>query len=288
MKSRDLSGISQKEFEEKQHALDVEKWIESEKVGYDLCGTMTWCAYCVKAESFPCAKAQFREKMESALDDLVDEIIEKESSAGKASRRIDDTQEVVAKEAKEEIAIENTVSIPEGYERVVRLRRSFRSKLIQSEKIQDVYTQIKNVILGYGGVKSRQCVNSENFRVGKVKFAKLAISGKALYLYLALSPAEFENLSYRFEDLSDKKSHRETPMRVKITGSKTLKNARGLLEILAHKFGLVDVGCIYTDFHYPYETDESLIRRSLIKPYLVLVKLNQGNRKASQNNDKIQ
>ena len=274
MNNKSLAGISQAEFEQKQHLLDVEKWIASERAGYDLCGTMTWCRYCVKAETYPCAKAQLRERMDGALDELVDEIIEKESAASSA-RAEQETEQALSEQAAEEIASEDLSAAPSGYEYVVRYRRSFRSKVIQNAKIQDVYTQIKNAILGYGGVKSRQCVASENFRAGGVKIAKLCIAGKTLSLYLALSPQEFEDSKYRFEDVSDKKSHRETPMRVKITGSRTLKQAKELLDILAQKQGLANVGCIFTDFHYPYETDEALIRRSLIKPYTALAKIRQ-------------
>lgn len=276
MKNRNLSGISQAEFEEKQHILDVEKWIASERAGYDLCGTMTWCKYCVKAEAYPCAKAQLRERMESALNELsedIDEYAPDETIARESER---ETSSVIAEEAGEEIARENLSGIPVGYVSVVRLRRSFRSKLIQNEKIQDIYTQIKNAILGYSGVKSRQCVASENFRVGRTKIAKLSITGKTLSLYLALSPQEFEDSKYRFEDVSEKRSHHETPMRVKITGSRTLKQAKELLDELAQKFGLVNVGCIFTDFHYPYQTDEELIDKSLIKPYTALVKIKQN------------
>ena len=51
-----------------------------------------------------------------------------------------------------------------------------------------------------------------------------------------------------------------------------LKQAKELVELLARSFEIADVGCIYTDFHYAYRTDEELIRKGLIKPYTVLVK----------------
>ena len=67
MKGKDLSSISETEFADLQHVIDVDKWLASERAGRDLCGTMTWCTLCVKGEMFPCAKAQLREKMEQAL-----------------------------------------------------------------------------------------------------------------------------------------------------------------------------------------------------------------------------
>ena len=161
---------------------------------------------------------------------------------------------------------------PDGYEYVTRFRRSFASKIIQNEPAQDLYTEIKNAVLSYGGVKSRLCVGSENFRIGRQKIAKLAVAGKTLMLYLALDPKQFEDTAYRFEDMSDKRSHAATPLRVRLTSRRAVRKAKELLDILARKFGLSSVGCIYTDFHYAYRSDEYLIGKGLIKPYRALVK----------------
>ena len=65
-----LAGIPAEEFERLQHRLDIEKWLASEQAGRDLCGTMNWCKYCVKAEKDPCARAVMREKMDSAMQVL--------------------------------------------------------------------------------------------------------------------------------------------------------------------------------------------------------------------------
>ena len=227
-------------------------------------------------EIYPCAKAQFREKMETALDDLVDEILEKES-AETVEEETDSQilQQDVAEELAVEDLAEDAIQVPEGYECVTRYRRSFRSRVIQNAPVQDVYTELKNALLGYGGVKSRMCQSGENFRAQGHKIAKFVVTGKTLSLFLALSPAEFENSPYRFEDVSEKKSHRETPMRIKITGRRALKQAKELLGVLAQKLGLAEVGCIYSDFHYAYKTDHDLIEAGLIKPYTALVRKKQ-------------
>lgn len=282
MNGKDLSGISQQEFEKQQHVLDVEKWLASERAGCDLCGTFPWCGQCVKAEKYPCAKAKLRAEMERAMDELVDEIIEKEkkkdfSSPADESAKIEDEtalREIAEDEiAAADLAKETDEAIPEGYEYVVRYRRSFQAKLIQSELLQDLYTEVKNALLTLGGVKTRMCHGSENFRAGDKKIAKLAAGSKKLWLYLALDPNECDEARYRFEDVSDVKAHRETPVRVKITGSRSLKRAKELIAMLEHTYGLADVGCIYTDFHYSYKTDEQLVAEGLIKPYTALVKI---------------
>lgn len=283
MSGKDLSGISRQEFEEQQHILDVEKWLASERAGYDLCGTFPWCALCVKAEKYPCAKAKFRSQMEQAMDELVDEIIEREEKksfvppAEDESAKQEDAaalREIAEDEiAAADLAKETDKAIPDGYEYVVRYRRSFRSKLIQSELLQGLYTEIKNSLLTLGGVRTRMCHGSENFRAGDKKIAKLVAGSKKLWLYLALDPNECDEARYRFEDVSDVKAHRETPVRVKITGSRSLKRAKELIAMLEHTYGLADVGCIYTDFRFPYRTDEQLVAEGLIKPYTALVKI---------------
>lgn len=164
------------------------------------------------------------------------------------------------------------VTVPAGYELVTRYRRSFRARLIQSPVLQDLYTEIKNALLGLGGVKSRVGQNGENFRVGKERIAKLCVSGKTLSLYLSLAPSMYEDTKYHYEDMTDKKSHAETPMRIKITGKRTLKQAKALLRDLASQYGLASVGSFYSDFHYAYQDDAALIAKGLIRTYQVVVK----------------
>ena len=65
---------------ERQQKLDVEKWLLSEKLGYDKAGGMDWCTYCIYTQyadnqngakcnfidngrnGFPCARAYNRMK----------------------------------------------------------------------------------------------------------------------------------------------------------------------------------------------------------------------------------
>lgn len=276
-KDKNLSAIPAEEFAACQKALDIDKWLASERAHRDQCGTFPWCAYCVKAEAYPCAKAKFRQEMERALDEISDELItEQEGETPESSQEVVD--EIAAEEISE-CALAAAKEIPDGYEEVTRYRRSFKSRIIQSAPLQDQYTELKNTLLGYAGVKTRICQSGEHFRVGGKRVAKLVVTGKKLSLFLALSPEEFESTNYRFEDVGEKKSHRETPMRVKITGKRAMKQAKELLGILMDRLGLAQVGCIYSDFHYPYRTDEELIRKGLIKPYKTLVKKKAENKK---------
>ena len=283
-----ISGVSQEEFARMQRVIDVDKWLASEAAGRDLCGTMDWCGLCVKAETHPCAKAKFRKQLQDALAEATAEAAPDAQAAGTEGPDAE-VSAILGEELAEECAAEDLAGergaaaqngqvlqdarpAPDGYEYVTRFRRSFASKIIQNETAQDLYTEIKNAVLSYGGVKSRLCVGSENFRIGRQKIAKLAVAGKTLMLYLALDPQQFEDTAYRFEDMSDKRSHAATPLRVRLTSRRAVRKAKELLDILARKFGLSPVGCIYTDFHYAYRSDEYLIGKGLIKPYRALVK----------------
>ena len=298
-RKKDLSAISQAEFAQQQTILDIDKWLASEKAKRDLCGSMRWCKYCVRGETYPCAKAQFREKMEDALDEIVDEIIEKERQSKQPSaQETDQTDRILEEEVDEEVALAdiseedessrrakaeqggeavlrdegNRKEIPQGYEYVTRYRRSFRSRLIQSGAVQDTYTELKNAIMAYAGIKVRACKNYESYRLGGERIAKFAFAGKTLVLYMALEPLEFENSVYRFEDMSDKRTHRDTPLRIKLGSRRSVRQAKELLSILFRKKDTAEVGCVYTDYHIPYRSDEELIAEGLIQPYRVLQK----------------
>ena len=47
---------------EHQQKIDVEKWETSEKAGMDLCGEASYCKYCDKSLSTPCARASIAEE----------------------------------------------------------------------------------------------------------------------------------------------------------------------------------------------------------------------------------
>ena len=278
-----LAGISAEEFSRLQSALDVEKWLASEQAGCDLCGSFSWCGYCVKAEKEPCARAQMRQKLDSAMDELVSEIVEKEERLQKAHSRPDgETREILQEEAAEEIAAEDLGGslrarvLPDGYEEVTRYRRTFLARLIQNPAVQDGYTELKNALLGFAGVKARLCKTGENFTVGRKILAKFRITGKTLSVYLALGTEEFENSKYRFEDVSDKKSYAATPMRLRITSARAVRHAKELLRLLMQRKEVSEVGCMYTDFHYPLRSDEELLAEGLIVPYRALVKSKNG------------
>ncbi len=151
----------------------------------------------------------------------------------------------------------------------VRYRTSFMSRLIQSEEpIQDYYTEIKNALLSYKGVKAKSSWNFESFNKGRIQCAKLNVKGNALQVYLGLDPNEYNANKYHFTDVSDKPKLDKVPMLLKVKSDRGLKYALELVEEMMTKFEIEKVETKYVDYHMPYETTEELAARDLVKVIL--------------------
>ena len=152
---------------------------------------------------------------------------------------------------------------------MVRYKRSFLARYIQADEIlQDYYTIIKNEFLSYNGVKSRISWSKETYKRGRTPIAKLDVKGKALYMWLALEPAEFENTKYHFKNVSDQRIGEEYPMLVKIRSPRSLKYAKELIARLMEMLGIARVEREDEDYRIRYHEDEELIEMGLIKVVL--------------------
>jgi len=152
---------------------------------------------------------------------------------------------------------------------MVRYKRSFLARYIQADEIlQDYYTIIKNEFLSYNGVKSRISWSKETYKRGRTPIAKLDVKGKALYMWLALEPAEFENTKYHFKNVSDQRIGEEYPMLVKIRSPRSLKYAKELITRLMEMLGIARVEREDEDYRIRYHEDEELIEMGLIKVVL--------------------
>ena len=149
----------------------------------------------------------------------------------------------------------------------VTYKRSYLSKMIQSEStVQNYYSAIKNKLLSYKGVKSRISFNYESFNKGRVPCAKVNIKGKTLVMYLALKPSDYVGTKYFFTDVSSIAKYETVPMLIKVKSDRGLKYAFQLIEDMMGKhLGIAALVQNNIDYTMPYETDEQLIARGLIK-----------------------
>ncbi len=170
--------------------------------------------------------------------------------------------EMLAQEAAGEVRLVN------------RYRRSFRSRMIQSQgNVQEYYSVIKNALLSYKGIKDRTSWDYESFNKGRVKVAKINAKTKTLYLYLAIDPATLQDTKYFFEDMSDKKKYAQVPVLMKIKGERKLKHALELIEkICTEQLELPAVKDFEAaDYTVPYENTAALVDQGLIKQYTAAV-----------------
>ena len=156
----------------------------------------------------------------------------------------------------------------EGNRIDIKYSRSFTANLIQSDDtVKDYYSELKNHILSYKGVKSRISWKFDSYNRGRDQLFKVKLRGKTICLYCALDPNEFDESKYHHEPI-DAKIFEDVPMLVKIKSGLGLRKAKELVDITMAKFGIEkDEKAKTVDYvaKYPYEPNEPLLARKLIK-----------------------
>ncbi len=156
---------------------------------------------------------------------------------------------------------------------VTRYRRSFQSRLIQSQgSVQDYYNLLKNALLSYKGVKNRVSWNYESFNRGRMHVAKMNAKTRTLYLYLALNPEELADTKYGIVDMSSKKKYATVPVLMKIKGDRKFKYAMELIDKLCgENMTLTKLEREEVDYRLPYQTTEQLVEAGVIKKFVASI-----------------
>lgn len=151
----------------------------------------------------------------------------------------------------------------------VRYNRSFTAKLIQADDtLKSAYSDLRNELVRYG-LKSRMSWSNESWYLGRNTYAKFAIRGKTLSLYLALDPDEFEGTKYIFRDARGVEKYREVPMRVKLTSDRAVRWSKELIFAAAAKKDLKRQDLPEENFRPDYRNTTSLVREKLVKLHYV-------------------
>ena len=156
---------------------------------------------------------------------------------------------------------------------VTRYRRSFQSRLIQSQgNVQEYYNILKNALLSYKGIKNRVSWNYEAYNRGRVHVAKMNAKTKTLYLYLALDPEELKDTKYGIVDVSSKKKYASVPVLMKIKGERKFKYALELIEKLCgENLQLPKLELPEVDYRVPYQTTEDLVAAGVVKKMVACI-----------------
>ena len=152
---------------------------------------------------------------------------------------------------------------------VIRYSKSFLAKLIQSDdQVKRYYSELKNYLLSYSGIKSKISWKHEAFRIGRQMLVKLRLRGKTLSVCLALNAADYAETKYHVEDMSDIKSLAKTPCLYRIKNDRRFNYAKELIDTLMDKWGIAknptEEEVDYAS-QYPYETTDMLLGEKLIK-----------------------
>jgi len=209
------------------------------------------------AETAPAAPTQPVEAMKPAAEETQEEV--------KAAPVAEEPAPVAEAEAEEEG--EEAVTVADGSGNVFRIRflKSFAAKLIQSsDEAKGYYQEIKNEILSYENVSSRVSWHYESFNSGRTALIKLGVRGKTLCVYYALDAGDYENTKYKVELCASSK-FAAVPCMYRIKSARRCEFAKELIAALAEKFGLVRGDERKEEYPMPYEGNEPLLERGLIK-----------------------
>lgn len=155
-----------------------------------------------------------------------------------------------------------------GKVKLVKLDRSFMSRVIQGDKIKRFYEEVKNYALSFEKVKARTSWGAESFSVGNETVIKLVVTGGALCVCLALSPKEYAQKEYPHGDWSAKKDFAATPMLMPVRTAQEAKLARRLIaEAFTSRCVYTQEFPVWTDYAASLlnQKDEALIKKNLIK-----------------------
>ena len=163
---------------------------------------------------------------------------------------------------------------------VTRYRRSFRSRMIQSQgNVQDYYSEIKNQLLSYKGVKGRVSWGNESFNRGRSYVAKVNAKTRTLYVYLAIDPATLADANYEVVDMSSKKKYAAVPSLIKVRGDRKFKFVTELIRrICEDEMTLPPVKDFAPeDYRVPYSDTEALVAEGLVRKMVAAVPVVKEN-----------
>ena len=113
--------------------------------------------------------------------------------------------------------------------------RSYEEKLFDAEQfLTDVYIDINNVI-DDSNITSTRNFRNEKYKYGNKTIMILAIHGKTLNVYLPLNPEKFKGTILKFDDVSNMKTYKDFPMRIKISNKTQLKETLKLIKLVKLK-----------------------------------------------------
>lgn len=211
------------------------------------------------------AKEPIAETVSEVLEE--EDLLEEESSATEDFEEDEEETEL----ADEAVLVDDSADGESGImilgEKHLKVRydRSFVAKLIQSDDVfKGRYSEITNELLNFG-LKPRMSWSSESFGFGRGTYARLAVRGKTLSLYLAIAPEKLAGTKYNFKDVSAVVKYRDVPVHFKLSSDRSVRWAKELIAFLAAENSLLRIERAEENFRPDYRDTASLVRDGYIK-----------------------
>ncbi len=205
---------------------------------------------------------------EVAAQPVITEVAEEEEAEEEEETDGESKESFADDEAETDQPVRSVAKI-DGHVRyiIIKYKKSFTAKLIQSEdSVKQEYSQIKNELLSYEGVKARMSWKCETFYSGRTTYAKLCIRGKRLGLFLALDAKKYEDTKYIVDDMSEVAAYEKTPSLYRIKNARRLKYSADLIaDAMGDRAKSTEYAPVDWAERYPYEEIEPLIERNLVK-----------------------
>lgn len=176
-----------------------------------------------------------------------------------------DEAEEVAILVDEGDAVEEEVEEATG--KVLRYNRSFTARITQAHNdLKGYYSELKNYILSFAGIKGSVSWRHEVFRRGRTPVASFTVRGKTLCMCLAADPNLFDGTKYRVDDLSERSKHTKLPTMYRLKSDRKVSYAKELIDFVMDDLGLKRMADYkYEDFTLPYKSTEVLVKNKLIR-----------------------
>ena len=215
-------------------------------------------------------KAEVSEKeivADTTFAEEVDELLEAVEADVAKSIEAENTSEMAISDLEFDDAGE--IVVPEEKQLAIHCKRSFTANIMQSDpqKAKLYYSELKNYILSFKGVKSRMAWRYESFKKGRDQLFRIRLRGKSLCLYCALDPAHVDETRY-FHDTVTSKDYSDVPTMVKIKTPRGLRRAMELVDLVMRKFDIqVNPKAQNVDYLevYPFKKTAELIEEGQIK-----------------------
>lgn len=205
------------------------------------------------------------ESYDDELEDIDEELDVEDDDNDDADDDGDDSDDETAASGASIAASEAVVSPVNEAEERSRYNKSFTARLCQADDvIKSYYSELKNDILAYKGVKSRISWHFDTFNKGREKCIKLQLRGKSLYMYIALNPADLDE-KYHVKDVSGMARYATVPTMLRIRKPRSLKYAKELVAKLMENLGVMRGETPNVQYKIDYKSTEALLQVGLIK-----------------------